>query len=249
MGDEYYRNAYRPLLPDVYHYPYGSSEVINTIDENTACVILETVQAESGVSRPPEGWLQALRERCTKQGALLILDEVQAGFGRTGTLWAFQQYNVIPDILLLGKALGGGMPLGAFIADHNIMQSLTHNPVLGHITTFGGHPISCAAGKAAFEVLIQENYIAQVKEKEQLLKKLQHPAITDIKTGGLWASVGFKNFDTNLKIIHQCIVNGLITDWFLFAPERMRIAPPLSITDEELKTACAIILSSIEESL
>ncbi len=250
MGDEYFRNAYRPLLPQVYHYPFGSDESITSIDTNTACVIVETVQAESGVSRAPDGWLAALRSRCTQQGAMLILDEIQAGFGRTGTLWAFQQYDIVPDILLLGKALGGGMPLGAFIAGYDVMQSLTHQPVLGHITTFGGHPVSCAAGKAAFEVLLEDGYIAGVKEKELILKKeLIHEAITDVKTGGLWASVGFDSFDTNLRVIHRCISNGLITDWFLFAANRMRIAPPLTITNDELKTCCDIMINSIGEAL
>ncbi len=247
MGDEYFRNAYRPLLPGVYHYPYGSDDVLSAIDENTAAIIVETVQAESGITPPPQGWLQALHKKCKEKGVLLILDEIQAGFGRTGTLWAFEQYNVVPDVLLLGKALGGGMPLGAFISDYNIMQTLTHNPVLGHITTFGGHPVSCAAGKAAFEVLLSESYIDNIKEKEAiLLREAQHPAILDIKTAGLWASLRFESFDVNLKIIRQCISNGLISDWFLFAADRMRIAPPLCITNEELYKACSVILESIE---
>lgn len=248
MGSEYYRNAYRPLLPNIYHYPYGEEDVLNAIDDKTAAVITETVQAESGVTRPPEGWLAAISKKCKETGALLILDEIQAGFGRTGTLWAFEQYQVIPDILLLGKALGGGMPLGAFIADYVMMQSLTHNPVLGHITTFGGHPVSCAAGKAAFEVLLEENFIRDVKEKESILvRMLQHDSVTEIKTGGLWASLRFKNFDSNVQIIRRCIDHGLISDWFLFAPDRMRIAPPLCITNEELEGACLLIKESIED--
>ena len=247
MGDEYFRNAYRPLLPDVYHYPYGSEEVIRAIDSQTACVIIETVQAESGITIPPAGWLAAIHQRCRETGALLILDEIQAGFGRTGTLWAFEQHNVAPDILLLGKALGGGMPLGAFISDLPIIQSLVSNPVLGHITTFGGHPVSCAAGKAAFEVLLRENYINEVKEKEEILRAhLQHPSIFDIKSNGLWASLKFADFATNLAIIKRCIEKGLITDWFLFASDRLRIAPPLSISKDELKNACSVILQSIE---
>jgi acetylornithine/succinyldiaminopimelate/putrescine aminotransferase len=208
------------------------------------------VQAESGVTCPPDGWLCALGKRCKEKGVLLILDEIQAGFGRTGTLWAFEQHDVVPDILLLGKALGGGMPLGAFISDHKLMQSLTHNPVLGHITTFGGHPVSCAAGKAAFEVLLGENYITEVKKKENiLLNRLQHAAIINKRTCGLWASLQFENFDSNLKVIRQCISNGLISDWFLFAADRMRIAPPLSITNQELEKACTIIINSIETVL
>ena len=250
MGSEYYRNAYRPLLPEIYHYNYGSEEAINAVDETVACVLTEPVQAESGVTQPPDGWLPALREACNKQGALLVFDEIQAGFGRTGSLWAFEQTGITPDILLLGKALGGGMPLGAFIAGYDRMQTLTHNPVLGHITTFGGHPVSCAAGKAALEVLLQSNCIEQVKKKEQLLHQyLKHPAITSLTSAGLWASIGFDSFETNLAVVQQCLANGLITDWFLFAPERMRIAPPLVITDEELIAACKTVVRSINEAM
>ena len=248
MGDEYFRNAYRPLLPDVYHYHYGSEEAINAIDNQTACVIAETVQAESGITTPPAGWLAALSNRCHETGTLLILDEIQAGFGRTGSLWAFEQQNVVPDILLLGKALGGGMPLGAFISDLPVMQSLIRNPVLGHITTFGGHPVSCVAGKAAFEVLLKEGYIDDVKEKEKLLlTTLQHSLILETKSNGLWASLKFADFTTNLTIIKRCIENGLITDWFLFSADRLRIAPPLSITKKELENACSIILRSVNK--
>lgn len=248
MGDEYFRNAFRPLLPEVYHFDYGSNEVINAIDERTACIILETVQAESGITKPPVEWLQAIRARCTKTGTLLILDEIQAGFGRTGTLWAFEQYEVVPDVLLLGKALGGGMPLGAFVADRNLMQLLTHDPVLGHITTFGGHPVSCTAGKAAFEVLLNGKMLESVAEKEAILKThLVHPAIISLNTAGLWASLEFESFETNKKIIHQCIAKGLITDWFLFAPNRLRIAPPLIITEPQLVDACKKIVEAINE--
>ncbi|HXL57228.1 MAG TPA: aspartate aminotransferase family protein, partial [Chitinophagaceae bacterium] len=250
IGDEYWRNAFRPLLPDIYHYDYGSNEAVNAIDEATACVILETVQAESGVNRPAKEWLQVIRSKCTEHGALMILDEIQAGFGRTGTLWAFEQFDIVPDILLLGKALGGGMPLGAFIADKSLMNNLTYKPVLGHITTFGGHPVSCAAGKAALEVLLDDNYIKEVKKKEQmLLKYIQHPSIINIKTAGLWASLKFDSFDTNKKVIDSCIERGLITDWFLFASECMRIAPPLIITEEELLKACTLLNEAIDEAL
>jgi len=250
MGSEYFRNAYRPLLPEVYHYDYGSEEALQAIDEAVACVLVEPIQAESGVTTPPQGWLQALRQACHKYGALLIFDEIQAGFGRTGSLWALEQTGVVPDVLLLGKALGGGMPLGAFIADYKLMQTLTHNPVLGHITTFGGHPVSCAAGKAALEVLLEEDCIKEVKKKEQLLlQHLHHPAILSVRSAGLWASLQFKDFDTNLAVVHRCIANGLITDWFLFTPERMRIAPPLIITKEQLTRACEIILQSIQEAV
>jgi acetylornithine/N-succinyldiaminopimelate aminotransferase len=250
MGDEYWRNAFRPLLPEVYHFDYGSSEILTAIDNATACIILETVQAESGVTQPSKEWLQAIRTTCDEHGALMILDEVQTGFGRTGTLWAFQQFGIVPDILLLGKALGGGMPLGAFIANKNLMSNLTNNPVLGHITTFGGHPVSCAAGKAALGVLLGGNYISEVKEKEHvLLQHIHHSSILNIKSCGLWASLEFDGFNTNKKVINRCIEKGLITDWFLFAPQCLRIAPPLIITKEELMKVCQLINAAIDEAL
>ncbi len=250
MGDEYWRNAFRPLLPDIYHFDYGSDEAVNAIDDATACVILETVQAESGVKRASKGWMQSIRKKCTEHSTLMILDEVQAGFGRTGTLWAFEQFDVIPDVLLLGKALGGGMPLGAFIANTNLMNKLTHNPVLGHITTFGGHPVSCAAGKAALEVLLEGNFIAAVKRKEQiLLDHLESPKILTIRSFGLWAALEFENFEANKKVNDRCIEKGLITDWFIFAPQCLRVAPPLIITEEELINACALIKQAIDEAL
>jgi len=250
MGGEYWRNAFRPLLPEVYHFDYGSDEILAAIDDATACVILETVQAESGVNQPPKAWLQAIRTKCNEQGTLMILDEIQAGFGRTGTLWAFQQFEIVPDVLLLGKALGGGMPLGAFIADKNLMNSLTINPVLGHITTFGGHPVSCAAGKAALEVLLDGNHISEVKEKEKvLLQLIHHSSILNIKSCGLWASLEFDSFSTNKRVIDRCIEKGLISDWFLFAPQCLRVAPPLIITKEELIKACELINEAVDDAL
>jgi acetylornithine/N-succinyldiaminopimelate aminotransferase len=249
MGDEYGRNAFRPLLPDIHHYDYNSQDLIDAIDTQTAAVILETVQAESGITAPGKDWLQAIRKKCDKHCVLLILDEIQSGFGRTGTLWAFEQFDIIPDILLLGKALGGGMPLGAFIANRKLMSVLTHDPVLGHITTFGGHPVSCAAGKAALQVLLQEKYIGDVKRKEKILQEdIVHPSIISHRNFGLWMSLQFASPEINQAVIHQCIQNGLITDWFLFAPDRMRIAPPLIITDEELKQVCATIIKSIDNA-
>ncbi len=250
MGDEYFRNAFRPLLPDVYHYEYGSNELIEAIDSTTACVIIETVQAESGVTAPSETWMKALRAKCDQHCVLLILDEIQAGFGRTGTLWAFEQYDIVPDILLLGKALGGGMPLGAFIADQRLMNTLTYAPVLGHITTFGGHPVSCAAGKAAFEELIAHTeWIKDIPSKAAILKtRLQHPSIVSVNCFGLWMSVQFASPEITQAIAYACVQNGLVTDWFLFAPDRIRIAPPLIITEEELHRLCDMVLKSIEIS-
>ncbi|GEO10557.1 aspartate aminotransferase family protein [Segetibacter aerophilus] len=248
MGDEYWRNAFRPLLPDIYHLDYNSQELIDCIDNTTACVIVETVQAESGVNRPGEKWLKTLQTTCTEQGALLVFDEIQAGFGRTGSLWAFEHYGVVPDILLLGKALGGGMPLGAFIADISLMDSLTNNPVLGHITTFGGHPVSCAAGMAALKVLVEKNWIEEVKTKEELfLNCLKHDRIHSVRSAGLWLAVEFESFEVCKPIIDRCIEKGVVSDWFLFAPNCMRIAPPLIITEAEIKEICSVIMSSIEE--
>lgn len=248
MGDEYWRNAFRPLLPDVYHYDYNDDAVLAEIDSCTACVIVETVQAESGVTAPSKEWLQAIRQKCDAHCVLLILDEIQAGFGRTGSLWAFEQMGIVPDILLLGKALGGGMPLGAFVASQRMMHTLTYDPVLGHITTFGGHPVSCAAGKAALEVLLEGNYIKAVDEKEKvLLKQLVHPAIVSRQHCGLWMSLQFASEKIAQSVVHQCVQNGLITDWFVFAPDRLRIAPPLIIKEAELAEVCATILRSIDE--
>lgn len=247
MGDEYFRNAFRPLLPDILHAGYNE-EMLDFIDEHTACVIMESVQAEAGIILPRKDWLKKIREKCTATNTLLIFDEIQAGFGRTGSLWAFQQFDVVPDILLLGKALGGGMPLGAFISDAQIMNSFTFNPVLGHISTFAGHPVSCTAGKAALEVLLEGKFIDEIERKENIIRQiLQHQSIKSLSTAGLWACVEFDCFDTNKKIIDKCIEQGLIVDWFLFKPEGMRIGPPLIITDEELKSACQTILRCIGE--
>jgi acetylornithine/N-succinyldiaminopimelate aminotransferase len=244
MGDEYWRNAFRPLLPDTLQLNYNSFEDISLITERTACVIAETVQAEAGVIKPQKNWLQALRKRCTETGTLLVLDEIQCAFGRNGTLWAFEQFGIVPDILLLGKALGGGMPLGAFVADKKIMDSLTHNPVLGHINTFGGHPVCCAAGLAAFDVLLEEKLIETVAKKEQLfLSLLHHAKIKAIRSCGLMIAVEFENFEWNKKVIDALIDDGVFTDWFLFAANCLRIVPALAITEEEIKTACNKLIS------
>lgn len=248
MGDEYFRNAFRPLLPQVYHFNFGEDEILEAIDETVACVVTEIVQAEAGVNTATNYWLQQLRNKCTEKGVLLIADEIQSGFGRTGTLWAFEQFNIVPDILLLGKALGGGMPLGAFIANKEMMNTLTNNPVLGHITTFGGHPVSCATGKAAFEVLLQEKMINTIAEKNNLLQQhLQHPKIISKKNIGLWMAIEFDSFETNHNIIKKCIEKGIITDWFLFAPNCMRIAPPLTISNQQIVEVCKIIVACIND--
>ncbi|HEX4957081.1 MAG TPA: aminotransferase class III-fold pyridoxal phosphate-dependent enzyme [Lacibacter sp.] len=244
MGDEYWRNSFRPLLPGIHHANYNSWEALELINHNTACVIAETIQAEAGVNAPLNKWIVALRNKCTATGALLIFDEIQCGFGRNGTLWAFEQFGIVPDILLLGKALGGGMPLGAFIADKQLMDAFTDKPVLGHITTFGGHPVCCAAGMAAMNVLLEEKLVDEVYNKEQLFRSLlHHPKIKAVRSRGLMMAIEFESFELNKQVIDDCIEAGVFTDWFLFASNCMRIAPPLTINEEEIKKACAIILS------
>ena len=246
MGSEYWRNAFRPLLPGIFHFDYNSSAAINAITRQTSCVIMETVQGEAGIIEPTKDWIQTLRKKCTETGTLLILDEIQTGFGRTGKLWGFEHFDIIPDVLLLGKALGGGMPLGAFIGDKKLMSALTDNPVLGHITTFGGHPVCCAAGLAALKALLNEEMISNIKEKEELFKSLLvHKKIRSVRSFGLWLAVEFGTFEANKRIIDYCIANGVLTDWFLFAPNCLRISPPLIISAEQIKKACETLVKAI----
>lgn len=263
IGDEYWRNAYRPLLPDILHLEYNHFPSLDHITENAACVIAETVQAEAGVKPPSPGWMQALRKKCTETGTLLILDEIQTGFGRTGKLWGFEHFDIVPDVLLLGKALGGGMPLGAFVADKKLMDVFTDNPVLGHITTFGGHPVSCAAGMAALKALLEEGWIDTVSKKEELFRSLlRHPKIKAVRSFGLWMAVEFESFDVCKGVIDRCLSGKgsgrkgsgrlerpdplVLTDWFLFASNCLRISPPLIISAEQVKKACEIIVEACE---
>ena len=249
MGSEYWQQAFRPLLPGIRQLQYNVMDDLQHITAETACVIAETIQAEAGVNIPDQEWITALRKRCDETGALLVLDEIQCGFGRNGTRWAFEQFGIEPDILLLGKALGGGMPLGAFVSDKKIMDSLTHNPVLGHINTFGGHPVSCAAGLAAFDVLLSENIVEEVKRKEQLFRSLlQHPTINSIHSKGLMLALHFDNYESNKKTIDSLIEKGVFTDWFLFASHALRIAPPLNISDELIREVCEKIIEVLEEA-
>jgi acetylornithine/succinyldiaminopimelate/putrescine aminotransferase len=252
-SDDYFTQAYRPLLPDIQHIAFNDFLDIEKITHRTAAVILETVQAESGIYTPLRktenqiGYLTALKKRCKEVGALLILDEIQAGMGRTGTLWAFEQYGITPDVLLLAKGLGGGMPIGAFIADRNLMHCLTNEPVLGHITTFGGHPVSCAAALATLETLLASDLLAQVGSKEALFRRLLvHPKIKEVRSAGLWLAVELESFDILIAVINACLHNGLLTDWFLFNNRSLRIAPPLIITEAEIEWACGVILAAIE---
>ncbi len=247
MGNEEYKQAYRPLLPGVNFISLNNLPDLELITEQTACVILETIQGEAGIRVPDVAYMQALRKRCTDVGALLILDEIQAAFGRTGKLFAFEHFDIVPDILLLAKALGGGMPVGAFVSSAAMMSVFKENPILGHITTFGGHPVCCAAGLAALEVLLDENLIDRVAEKEVIIREhLVHPAIKQIRGKGLMLAAEFESFELNKKIIDTCIENGVITDWFLHCSNSMRLAPPLIITNEQLINACNIITQAID---
>jgi acetylornithine/N-succinyldiaminopimelate aminotransferase len=246
MGNEDFKQAYRPLLPGVGFIRFNHIDDLQLITEQTACVIIETVQGEAGIRVPDPAYMQALRKRCNETGTLLILDEIQAAMGRTGKLFAFEHYGIVPDILLLAKALGGGMPVGAFVSSNQIMGALKENPILGHITTFGGHPVCCAAGLAALEVLLDENLVDGVAEKEALMRRLLvHPAIKEVRGKGLMLAVELESFDLNKKIIDRCIANGVITDWFLHCDNSMRIAPPLIITPDEIKKACEVIIEAI----
>ena len=247
MGSEEFRQAYRPTLPGVRHIRFNETADLQYITNQTACVIVEPIQAEAGLLVPQNEFLKQLRQRCNETGALLILDEIQTGCGRTGSLFAFEQYGIVPDILLLAKGLGGGMPIGVFISSEEVMSVFKNNPVLGHITTFGGHPVCCAAAHATLQILVQENYIAEVDTKEALFHQLlRHSSIKAIRSKGLLMAVEFENYDFNKKVIDACIERGVITDWFLFADNCLRIAPPLIINEEEIRTACAIILESID---
>lgn len=246
IGDEYFRNAFRPLLPDITQLDFNRTEQLNVITEHTACVIAEPVQGEAGVIPADKNFLKALRQHCNETNTLLVFDEIQTGMGRTGTLFAFEQYGVTPDILLLAKALGGGLPLGAFISSREIMWSLTDNPYLGHITTFGGNPLCCAAGLAAMHALLEEGWIKKVKEKEQLfLQLLQHSSIKNVRSTGLLIAVELENAELTRQVIDRCMQQGVIMDWFLFSSNSLRIAPPLLIDEETIRLACAVIVEAI----
>lgn len=247
MGGEYWKNAFRPLLPGIITVDFNDDAVLDMITEDVAMLIMETVQAERGVIKPDLNWISAVRKKCTEKGVLLVLDEIQTGFGRTGTLWGFEQYGIIPDILLLGKAIGGGMPMGAFITDKKWMDQLTGNPILGHITTFGGHPVCCAAGMASFTGLLKEKIIDDVNRKSlRFLNALKHPLIKSVRSSGLLMALEFQDFDQNKTIIDRCIAKGVFTDWFLFASNCMRVAPPLNIPDPLIDESCRIILEVLD---
>ena len=247
MGNEYYKQAYRPLLPEIRFIEFNKIADLEHISAGTAAVIIETIQGEAGVRVPDLEYMKALRKKCDQTGTLLILDEIQTGFGRTCKLFGFENFNIKPDILLLAKGMGGGMPIGAFISSHEIMSALKENPILGHITTFGGHPVSCAAGLANLEVILEENLVNDVAIKESLFKKyLQHPEIKEVRGKGLMLSIQLSSFEQVEFVSNYCADKGIIIDWFLHCDTAMRIAPPLIISEEEIKLACRIILDALD---
>jgi acetylornithine/succinyldiaminopimelate/putrescine aminotransferase len=246
MGDEYFRNAFRPLLPEVRRLDFNDFDQLKQITERTACVMIEPLQGEAGAVTAVPGFLNELRKRCNETGALLIFDEVQTGFGRLGSMFAFQKYGVIPDILTLAKGMGGGMPIGAFVASNEIMKTLQFNPVLGHITTFGGHPVSCAAALASLEVIESEQLIDGVKKKSALFRKLlQKTDIQAIRGEGLLLAVELDSPERLRRFIRKSCENGLVTDLFIFCDTAFRIAPPLIMTEEQIEESCDIIEKTI----
>jgi len=246
IGNEDYRTAYAPLLPEVSFIDYNDLADLEKISEWTAAVIVEAIQGEAGVRVPSKEYMQALRKRCDETGALLIFDEIQTGFGRTGKLFAFEHFDIVPDILMLAKGIGGGMPLGAFIAPKELMDVIKDNPMLGHITTFGGHPVSCAAAKASLKVIQEENLLDQVTEKANLFRsELDIPQIKEIRGLGLMMCLQLENFDQVYAVSNYCAEKGIIIDWYLHCETALRIAPPLTISMDEIQEACKIIREAI----
>lgn len=247
-GSEVFKRAFRPLLPGIRHIEFGNTDMLDAIDTEVAAVLIETVQGEAGVRVADEGYFKELRKKCNESGTLLIADEIQCGFGRTGKFWAFEHYDIIPDIVVSAKAMGGGMPIGAFISSEKIMSVLKNNPILGHITTFGGHPVSAAASLAALKAIHEENLLSDVEEKAGLFKsQLTHPAIKTIRNKGLMMAVGFGSFEILKPVIDRAIELGVITDWFLYCDQAMRIAPPLIISRDQIGKACQIINQAIAD--
>lgn len=248
MGSEKFKNSFRPLLPDIRHIRFNSFDDLNLITERTAAFIIEPVQGEGGVRIPDEGYLEAVRKRCDETGAVLIFDEIQTGFGRCGKLFAAQRWNVVPDIITLAKALGGGMPLGAFAASSELMSLWKHNPVLGHITTFGGHPVSCAAALASLKILLRESWVEDAERKGALYKEklISHGAVKEIRQAGLLLAVDMGRRDYAEKILPLLLEEGVMSDWFLFDENSFRIAPPLCISDEEILYSAGLISGALD---
>lgn len=249
-GNETKKEAFRPLLPDVRFLRFNSVEDLEQISDKTAGVIMETIQGDAGVRVPTVEFIQALRKRCNEVGALLIFDEIQCGMGRAGSLFAFEQFGVVPDILTLGKALGGGMPIGALVSSREHLSAFTHNPMLGHITTFGGHPVVCAAANACLEILATEINFSEVERLGQLLESIvgQNAEIKEIRRIGMMFAFDMESFERVERVVKRCLEKGLISFWFLSHPYSFRLSPPLSISEEEMRKAGQIILEAIEET-
>ncbi len=246
-SNEYFKQAFMPLVPGVAHIKFGDEKDLKSITNKTAAVIIETVQGEAGTQIASKAYFKKLREKCNETGTLLVLDEIQTGFGRTGKFWGFEHYDIVPDIITSAKGMGGGMPIGAFISSMKIMSVLQTNPVLGHITTFGGHPVSCAASLAMMKELERTKIYEQAEQKAQLfLKYLKHPKIQEIRHLGLMMAVELESFEQVSKVIKKSMELGLITDWFLFCDYAIRIAPPLIITEEQIKDACGILNTAFD---
>lgn len=247
-GNESLKQSFRPLLPAIGIINFGKLDDLDCIDNDTAAVIVETIQGEAGVRIASQEYFKALRAQCDEHGCLLIVDEIQSGYGRTGKFWAFEHYGIVPDIVVCAKGMGGGMPIGAFISSREIMQSLMHDPVLGHITTFGGHPLSAAAALATINVIQEDKLIPDVEAKAELFKKgLVHDKIRSIRNKGLMMAVEFESFEVLKPIIDEAVDGGVVTDWFLFCDHSMRISPPLTIKNEQIMEACKIIVQAIEK--
>ncbi|MDD3875026.1 MAG: aspartate aminotransferase family protein [Bacteroidales bacterium] len=246
MGNELIKNCFRPLLPGVKLLTYNNFEELVNISRKTACVVVEAIQAEAGIIEPENGFLSALEEKCKQNGALLVVDEIQTGLGRTGHMFGFENYNIKPDIITLAKGLGAGMPLGAFISSEKLMSVLKSNPALGHITTFGGHPVSCAAALAGLDVIIDERLTKKALEKHEVIQSLLELKDYKLRGKGLFLALKLKSAKQNLGVIDFCLKRGLITDWFLFADDCLRIAPPLNISIDLIHKACLIILEALE---
>lgn len=249
-GNEVKKQAFRPLIPDVRFLRFNSNEDLLQITSKTAGVIVETVQGDAGVRIPEKSFMKALRARCTEVGALLIFDEIQCGMGRTGKMFAFQNFDVIPDVLTLGKALGGGMPIGALVSSKENLYEFTYNPMLGHITTFGGHPVICASALACLEVLDQEISFDEVNRLGLLLENLIKidPEIKEVRRIGQMFAFDMESFERVERVVIRCLELGLISFWFLSHPYSFRLSPPLTITEEEIRKAASIILQAIEET-
>lgn len=249
-GAEFFKQNFRPLLPDCRLIEHGKVEDLDQITTQTAAVVIEIVAGEAGVRLPSAGYFSALRSRCTEVEALLIVDEIQSGFGRTGTFWAFEQVGIYPDVLLAAKGMGGGMPIGAFMASQQLMRVFQADPILGHITTFGGHPVSCTASLACLRVIVEEQLTLNAQAQGQFLKEhLKHPLIQELRGVGLMLAAQMENFTILKAVIDRCIQKGLITDWFLFCDDAMRIAPPLLITQKEVEQGISILLDALDEQL